>query len=48
MRVTNDKYLMREIFEDILDDIGPLQTNGAATLSDDESMWIEYGDIDYD
>jgi hypothetical protein len=39
---------MREIFEDILDDIEPLQTNSAAALSDDDSFWIEYADIDYD
>jgi hypothetical protein len=39
---------MREIFEDILDDIEPLQTNSAVALSDDDSFWIEYADIDYD
>ena len=39
---------MREIFEDILDDIEPLQTNSVAALSDDDSFWIEYADIDYD
>ena len=44
----NDKYLMKRIFEDILDDIEPLQTNSAAALSDDDSFWIDYADIDYD
>lgn len=48
MWTSNDKYPMREIFEDILDDIEPLQTNSAAALSDDDSFWIEYADIDYD
>jgi len=40
IRVANDKYYMREIFEDILDDIEPLQTNSAAALSDDvDRVW---------
>lgn len=38
---------MKRIFEDILDDIEPLQTNSATALSDDDSFWIDYTDINY-